>query len=457
MDALAQAIRTAVGEARWEPLALWASRHLGSAEFWLDPGLVAGCVAFAWILTLALRRAERTGKLRWLLQLEDKITPDGEFRPFPFLFIPALWLALLVANGLGYSVPLLRITALVFTLFFCIHLPSRLVTKGRFWIRVVSTLIFAIAALHITGLLDETSAFLDAAGVNLGSVRITLLSVVKGLLTLVVLFWLAGLISKIAQRQYHAAADIPASIQVLLSKVTRVGLFALAFLLTMGVMGIPITALAVFGGALGLGLGFGLQKVVSNLVSGVILLLDKSIKPGDVIEIEDTYGWINSLNMRHVSVITRDNKEHLIPNEDLITNRVVNWSYSSELVRIRAPFGISYDSDVRTAMDLAREAASRIERVKSDPAPKCLLRGFGDNSVDLELRFWITDPSNGVGSVASQVLLEIWDLFHENGIEFPFPQRDLHLKTGGEALRELVAPRRKKSAPAKKTSAKNQE
>ena len=163
------------------------------------------------------------------------------------------------------------------------------------------------------------------------------------------------------------------------------------------------------------------------MVSGLILLLDRSIKPGDVIEIEGTYGWINSLRARYASVITRDGKEHLIPNEDLITNRVINWSFSDRNVRVRLPIGISYDADPREAIKLCLDAARSTSRALDNPEPKCLMIGFGDNSIDLELRFWIDDPSNGVGNVRSEVMLAVWDRFKDAKIDIPFPQRDVHI------------------------------
>ena len=176
-------------------------------------------------------------------------------------------------------------------------------------------------------------------------------------------------------------------------------------------------------------LNFGLQKIISNLISGILLLLDKSIKPGDVITIGDTYGWINSLGARYVSLVTREGKEFLIPNEDLITHQVENWSFSDNAVRLKVPVGISYHADVRLAMNLCVEAAKENNRVIGVPEPVCLLGGFGDSSVDLELRFWIDDPINGLGNVKSQVLLAIWDKFHQHNIEIPFPQRDLHIRS----------------------------
>jgi small-conductance mechanosensitive channel len=199
-------------------------------------------------------------------------------------------------------------------------------------------------------------------------------------------------------------------------------------------MNIDLSALAIFGGAIGLGIGFGLQKIFSNLVSGVILLLDRSIKPGDVITVDETYGRVSTLGMRFASVKTRDGHEHLIPNEELITSRVINWSYSDTAVRVRRPVGIAYGSDVRLAQKLIEEAVPKVPRVVAIPKTVCQLHGFGDNSIDLEVRFWIRDPQNGVNNVTSEVLLAIWDTFTENGIQFPFPQRDIHI-VGSETVK----------------------
>jgi small-conductance mechanosensitive channel len=166
----------------------------------------------------------------------------------------------------------------------------------------------------------------------------------------------------------------------------------------------------------------------------VILLIDKSIKPGDVIAVSGTYGWVTALGGRYVSVVTRDGVEHLIPNETLISERVENWTHSNSRTRLKVDVGVHYDSDVHAAMQLCLDAATRTERVLDDPAPKCLLIEFGDSSVNLQLRFWISDAQNGVQNVKSAVLLEIWDLFKEHHIEIPYPQRDLHLRTSGEHI-----------------------
>ena len=232
--------------------------------------------------------------------------------------------------------------------------------------------------------------------------------------------------------------------QVLTAKLAKVVLLTLAVVVALNAVGIDLTAFAVFSGAIGVGVGFGLQKVVSNLISGVILLLDRSIKPGDVIEIAGTYGWITRLNARFVSVSTRDGIEHLIPNEDLITQRVTNWSYSDDRVRLHVAVGIGYLCDVREAMRLCVEAAKAVKRVLETPAPICLLKAFGDSSIDLELRFWIRDPRNGTANIRSEVMLGIWDSFREHGIEFPYPQRDIHLPDMDALVDKIAAPFQRK-------------
>lgn len=301
-------------------------------------------------------------------------------------------------------------------------------TSEPFWQKLLGTAIVIVTLLSISGLLEPTTRALDGISFNLGTLKITLLKVINGLVMLLFLVWMSIQLSGAAESHMHKMPNITPSMEVLFAKILKVILISLSILIGIQSTGIQLSSLTVLGGAIGLGLGFGLQKVISNLISGVILLLDKSIKPGDVISIEDTYGWINKLSARYVSVITRDGRETLIPNENLITNYVENWSFSDTKVRLRAPIGVSYNTDVRKAVDLCIQAAKNCERVLDNPEPKCPVRGFGDNSVDLELRFWIADPANGVANIKSMVYLEIWDLFKQHGVEIPYPQRDIHIK-----------------------------
>ena len=299
--------------------------------------------------------------------------------------------------------------------------------KSRAWLRLIAVLAFSLAALHSFGLLETTVDLLNLVAFNVGDRRISILDILNGGVILLVLLWISSLLGSSGEKKIKKLPHLPPSLQVLLTKILRVILVFVSFAIALSTIGLDLSSFAILGGAIGVGIGFGLQKVVSNLVSGLILLLDRSIKPGDVIEIEGTYGWINSLRARYASVITRDEKEHLIPNEDLITNRVINWSFSDRNVRVRVPIGISYNADPRQAISLCLDAARSSSRTLQMPEPKCLMIGFGDNSVDLELRFWIDDPSNGVGNVRSEVFLAIWDRFQKEGIEIPFPQRDIHI------------------------------
>jgi small-conductance mechanosensitive channel len=217
------------------------------------------------------------------------------------------------------------------------------------------------------------------------------------------------------------------SMKVLLDKLFRLVIYGAAIIIGVQSIGFDLTTFTVFSGAIGLGIGFGLQKVVSNLVSGVILLVDKSIKPGDVISLGETFGWINELGARYVSVVTRDGREYLIPNEDLITGQVVNWSHSSELVRLDIHFGVSYASDPHLVRAIASDAAATVARVVPEPAPVCHVVGFGDSSIDFILRFWIKDPTGGLTNVRGAAFLALWDALKVAGIEIPYPRRDLRI------------------------------
>jgi len=303
--------------------------------------------------------------------------------------------------------------------------------KDPFWSGVAAFAAWAGALLNIFGLLEPTIMALDAVGFSVAGARVSVWTLMRAVVVVTVLLTFASWLSAVLRRRIEATRELEPSLRILFGSTIQVTLITAAILMGLGSVGVPLEAFTIFGGAVGLGLGFGLQKVVSNFISGIILLLDRSIKPGDVIEVAGSYGWVNTLGLRYASVVTRDGHEHLIPNELLMTEKVVNWSYSTKTVRIRRAVGVAYGTDVRQAMELVIAAAAAAPRTLTDPPPRCLLIGFGDNSVDLEVRFWIEDPQAGVTSAANDVLLNIWDAFNENGVEFPFPQRDVHLKTSG--------------------------
>jgi small-conductance mechanosensitive channel len=357
----------------------------------------------------------------------------------PIFAVVFLWFALRAASHLHWPNHGIRIFLSLFLAWVIIRLLTSQM-KNRTLARLVSVITWCVAALDIVHLLIPVLGLLNSIDLSIGSVKLTVLSLIQSFLILVVLFWLAKKISVFFGHWIKTVQNVTPSVQVLLYKLLSLTLFTLVIVGVLYYMGFNLTALAVFSGGIGLGLGFGLQKVFANLISGLIILADKSIKPGDVIQLGDSYGWINFLGGRYISVVTRDGKEFLIPNEDLITNQVVNWSHSNRLLRLKIPIGIGYESDLPQAMDLMLEAAAKVDRILTDPQPVCLLMGFGDNSVDFELRVWIGDPQNGIHNVKSQILLGVWERFQAHGIKLPFPQRVLHHQSAPE-LEVAVRPR----------------
>jgi small-conductance mechanosensitive channel len=293
---------------------------------------------------------------------------------------------------------------------------------------------WSIAALNAVGLLDPLIEFLRGASMEFGEVSINAWTVVKGLIVTGALFWVAFILTDMISKRLETVETLNSALRLLISKIARIVLIVLAVVLGLSTAGVDLTAFTVFSGAIGLGIGLGMQRTVANLVASFSLLADKSLKPGDVIEFEApqgaTYGVVGKMTTRYVSVRTRDGTETLVPNETLISKPVTNWSYSDRRVRRKLPVGVSYDCDVEHARALCLEAAANCKRVLQTPPPACLLKGFGDNSVDLELRIWVGDPEGGVSNVASEVYLNVWRLFKEHDIEIPFPQRDLHIRSG---------------------------
>ena len=357
---------------------------------------------------------------------------------WPLLWIALLTVALAIYMAAGANTWLLDIVTTLLAAWIVVRLVSRLI-RNPMLSRLTAVIAFGMAALSIWGLLGPTIEVLrgPAFTLSLGEFKVNLYQVLAIALLLAVLLSGAAFISRLTERRIDGVDWLSPAGQVLLNKTLRSGLYVLAILITVGAVGIDLTALAVIGGAVGFGVGFGLQKIVSNLISGLILLLDKSIKPGDVITVENTYGWVNKLGARYVSIITRDGIEHLIPNETLITQPVSNWTHTDANSRLRVGVGVHYKTDLELATRLAVQAASAQSRVLEDPEPRCLVKAFGDSAIELEIRFWIRDASSGVSNVTSDVLLETWRLFREHGVEIPYPQRDLHIKTS-EA--EAIAP-----------------
>ena len=292
-------------------------------------------------------------------------------------------------------------------------------------------------AAGVLGVADEARNLLDV-GFNIGAFRLSLLTMMEVAFLLAAALWLALAVGNFLDQRIQAIDDMTPSLRVLIGKILRIALIVLAAMIVLSGLGIDLTALTVLSGAIGVGIGFGLQKVVSNFISGIIILMDQSIKPGDTVTLGETFGWIRELRARFVSVITRDGREFLIPNEDFITTEVVNWSFSDQYVRLDVLFGVAYDSDPHEVERIAIEAAASVERVETRPPPPgkkqprppvCWLIGFGESSLEFKLRFWICDPQEGTTNIRGKVLLAVWDAFKENGIRIPYPHREIIMRS----------------------------
>ena len=317
------------------------------------------------------------------------------------------------------------------------------IIRNRLIARLVAWAIWIYVALVILGIDDRAAQFLDGMALPIGDYRLTTLFVLKSLVLVTVAIWVSVLVGNFLDERVQRSTELTPSIRVLVGKVAKIGLVLVAVTVALSAVGVDLTAFTVFSGAIGVGIGFGLQKVVSNFISGVIILLDKSIKPGDTISLGETFGWIRELRARFVSVVTRDGREYLIPNEDFITQRVINWSFSDDLVRLDVEFGVSYDADPHKVSELAIEAALGVARVVADRRPVCWLTGFGDSSLDFVLRIWIRDPQQGLTNIRGKVLLALWDSFKENDVGIPYPHREVIMKTPVKTVSEL-APRGRK-------------
>jgi small-conductance mechanosensitive channel len=330
----------------------------------------------------------------------------------PWLDLPELILGIALAVWIG-----LLVNGFIRGL----HMPR--------WIAMILAVVAAIAVFaDVVDGLGPITRILDGIGFTAGKTRFSLLALIKISVTLLILFSLVRLASRFINHSIKRATSLDATQQLLAQKLVGVALLVGAFFLAIDIVGIDLTALAVFSGAFGLAIGFGLQKTFGNLIAGIILLMDRSIKPGDVIVVGDSFGHVTKIGVRAVSIVTRDGKEHLIPNENLMTQEVENWSYSNTNVRVHIPIGVSYNCDLALAQKLMIEAAMEPARVLKAPKPTVWLRAFGESSVDHEILVWIKDPESGVGNVQSEILNRVWVLFKENGIEIPFPQRDIRIK-----------------------------
>jgi small-conductance mechanosensitive channel len=385
-------------------------------------------LGLAWLLTRLIRKQVPEQEGAW------KVGMGGVNR---IIFPLSALLSVLVAKTilqhwqrvslLKVAVPLLLSLALVrLAVYMLRHIfaPSGwLQTSERF----IAILIWSGVALHLTGFLPEILDVLDESTFRVGKTRISLLTILSGLLSVALTVLVALWIASTLEKRLMAAAQMDMSLRVVLAKFIRAVLVLLGVLIALPMAGIDITMLSVFGGALGVGIGFGLQKIASNYISGFIILLDRSIRIGDLVTVDNRYGTVSNITSRYAVVKGMDGTEAIIPNETLITSTVLNHSYTSHELRIGIALQISYDSPLETAMEIMREIADNHPRVMQKQPPKVFLKNFGDNGIELELMLWIIDPEEGQQNLRSEINLQIWKRFQQEGIEIPYPHRVVKL------------------------------
>jgi len=396
----------------------------------------AALIVFAFLVAVVAHRAGRAsigdaiGNLPLNIRIRSVLRSIAELRGglvfLAILFVVHSFVQIRLAER---TADIIQLALNLAVAWFIVRLLANIIANKKF-ARTVGWIVWIVAALNIVGLLDPITIALDGVGLSLGSSRITLLTVMKGIGLLAIMLWAALFTAGALTQWLLLSSDITPRSQVLIAKLTKFTFIALAITISLSTIGVNLAALAVFAGALGVGIGIGLQHQVSNLISGLFLLLDKSIKPGDVIEVGNSFGWVHEMSARYVGIVTRDNKEILIPNDEFVVNQVVNWSHSDRNVRQEITFHVAYASDPHAVRKLAVAASSQCKRVAAEPQPVCHLTEFGESSLDFVLRFWISDPENGVTNVKGEVLLALWDAFKANNIQIPFPHRYVILADG---------------------------
>lgn len=408
----------------------WSLDYLSSPGVLFQLGIIVVAAVSAWFISRLVEK-----------KIEDAVRQihgmPGLLRVIVAFLRRLHWFFIAVFLGIAYVVVslagwpgssyLIYSAMLLSTAWLVISAVSRIM-RNRFFAKLFALLAWIYVAAALLGITDDVRAMLESATIPV--LDISLWQVVTGIIAVGFLLWVALKLGKILDSRIQKTEDLTPSIRVLLGKITRISLMVFAVFVGMQLLNINLTALTVLSGAVGVGIGFGLQKVVSNFISGIIILMDQSIKPGDTITLGDTFGWIRELRARFVSVVTRDGREYLIPNEDFITTQVVNWSFSDKFVRLDVPFGVSYDSDPHEVIRLAKKAAAGVERVDNKRnLPVCWMTEFGDSSINFLLRFWIDDPQRGMTNIRGTVLLALWDTFKEHGIKIPFPHREVIMRT----------------------------
>jgi small-conductance mechanosensitive channel len=413
--------------------------EVASPWFYLQFGLILAAAGIAYAADAAIRARVDTTSLamRWpapLRHFARVLVSSASTAVFAILVIAE---RIAMYHSTWPSRSYLLIVAAKLALAWLVIRLITSVIRNAFIVKLVSLSAWLVAALSIIGQLEPVIEALDSVSIVLGDLRLTPLLVIKLGVVLIIALWLTHIASKFVEGRITRSGDLTPSIQVLLVKMVRVGLMIFAVTVAMSAVGINLSALAVFSGAAGVGIGFGLQKIVANFISGIILLVDKSVKPGDLVTIGDSSGRISAMNTRYISVAAGDGREFLIPNEDLVTQKVVNWTYTDKNTLVKVSFGTNYDADPRLVCKLAIDIAAAAPRAIKSKPPNCILTEFTEAGMKFSLTFWIADP-DGMDNVKSDVMLALWDAFKREGIRVPYPVREIRVRGGALPVETVV-------------------
>ncbi len=412
-----------------ESLQKWFIQNILSWDAVIEISIITGLAALS-VLTVKFIKTKTKRKNEESDDTKAKVIIDRFLNKYAFVLIFPFLLTLSIPILKFFKVHYNFITTtatLVFTWFIVNWLSS--IIKNRIASKFIAVVSWLSAALISLGVFKKSIKFLESISFKAGDTNISAYLVIKGIFAFIIFIWFAKLISEFTTKKISRSQTISPSVKVLSGKIVTISFYAAAILFTLSTIGVNLTAFAFFSGAVGVGVGLGLQKIVSNILSGFIILMDDSIKPGDIIQLDDKFGAVTELGARYISVKAWDGTEYLIPNEEIISGRVINWTHSNKKILIIVEVGVSYKSDIHKVKDLILQSTKQFHRIlqtKGDE-PSCFLTSFGDNSVNFKLAFWIEDPENGMANIKSEILFKIWDLFAENNIEIPFPQRDVHI------------------------------
>lgn len=410
----------------------WAS----SPAFYAQFGLALLAVIIAYSIAALVRRhasilTQPPSPGPWL-PLRKTVHRAG-YLLFPLLVILLLGVSVELSElalGGSWLVRIAQSLAVVFLLYSAI---SQFI-KYRFIDLVLKWLLVPVAVLHVFGWLDDVTTYLDTIDIELGNIRLSAYGLARAIIFGSVLFWLGRISNKAGQRMIRRQEDIDAGTREVFAKLFQVVLVAVLFLLLLQIMGIDLTALAIFGGALGVGLAFGLQSIASNFISGIIILLDRSMKIGDFIELDDgRAGVIREINMRSTCLETFDGKDVMVPNEHFISTRFVNWTHNNDKQRYSLAFQVAYSTDIPKMLSLVKDVVRSHPQVINEPntpieeLADAEISGFGDSGIDILVEFWMSGIDDGPNRVGADLLMMIWQTLTDHGIEIPFPQREVRI------------------------------